>query len=132
MSRPRSTAPRCTRCGGTLRRVHRSSDEARESSDFRRYRCTEAGCDWDGLLPRSPRRSRGATATAPADGLLQLMPSRLWLVMGALLVMLVAGAFTLFKMAFQEDRGALATGGMPLNTGTSSTPAPAPALQPRK
>lgn len=138
MPRPHPKDPKCTRCGGALKRVHRASGAARESTDFKRYRCTEPGCGWDGLLARTSRPAR-ATASAAGLGDIKLwMPNRLWLVMGALFLMLVAGASSLLHMAFREERGVLATGGTPLSAthngprSTGSTPAAAPALQPRK
>ncbi|MCY7316897.1 MAG: hypothetical protein LH480_15145 [Rubrivivax sp.] len=132
MPRPHHNDPKCSRCGGELKRVRRSSGIAHESSDFRRYRCVAPSCGWDGLLARSQRRSRSTAAASSVDALRQWMPGRLWLVMGGLLIVLLAGAFTLFKMAFHEQRGVLATGGTPVNGSMSATPPTAPALQPRK
>ena len=124
---------KCPQCGGALKRRHRASGEPRETNtDFRRYRCTAASCPWDGLLPRPTggfRRSRGAATNKEAGS--TALPVRLWLVMGALFVLLVVGASVLMHMAFRQEPGLLSTGN-PLSSATSATPNAAPALQPRK
>ena len=129
MPRRSHSEPKCPQCGSELKRRHRSPEEARESSDFRRYRCTAEGCNWDGVLPRSARRSR--TVSLPKKYSSPALPTQLWLVMGGLFVLLVVGASILMHMAFREEPGVLATG-KPLQSTTSNTPNAAPALQPRK
>ena len=133
MPRHSSADPLCPRCSGSLKRRHRSADEAREGSDFRRYRCTDEACGWDGILPkpaRSSRRSRSASSEAGTSRHLGLS-GRVWAVMGGLFVVLVIGASTLMHMAFREEPGLLSTG-TPITNEASMAPKPAPALQPRK
>ena len=51
----------CLACGSKLARVCRHAADAAEGAPqaaLRRYRCTRAGCSWEGLLPRRVRRSR--------------------------------------------------------------------------
>ena len=133
MPRRSHSEPQCPRCGGALKRRHRSSDGPRDTStDFRHYRCTAEGCTWDGLLPRPPRTFRRSRSGAPGKEAGSLaLPGRLWLIMGALFVLLVVGASALMHLAFREEPGLLSTG-HPMSSSTSATPNPAPALQPRK
>jgi hypothetical protein len=129
MPRRSAREPRCTRCGGELKRTHRSSEEARKSSDWRRYRCVEEGCGWQGLLARPSRRT-SRTPSSPSSAPSGINKTHMWLLMGGLLlfVLLVAGAFV--NMALRSDSLPPTTtlSGSP----TSSTPPPAPALQPRR
>ena len=133
MPRHSSTEPLCPRCGGGLKRRHRSADEAREGSDFRRYRCTDAACGWDGILPRparSSRRSRASSAEGGASRHLGLT-GRAWALMGGLFVAIVIGASMLMHLAFREEPGLLSSG-TPITNEASMAPKQAPALQPRK
>jgi hypothetical protein len=128
---PRRSArePRCSRCGGELKRTHRSSEEARQNSDWRRYRCVEERCGWQGLLARPSRRTERRTSTSGAASPKPNM-TPMWLLMGGLLlfVLLVAGAFV--YMVLQPD-SLPPTSTLP-GSPTSSTPPPAPASQPRR
>ena len=48
---PRQT---CPQCGGTIQRTPRAEEDRQAALDplLRRYRCQQAGCGWQGLLPR--------------------------------------------------------------------------------
>ena len=52
----------CLACGSKLARVRRHDADTAEgvpqAAALRRYRCTSAGCSWEGLLPRRVRRPR--------------------------------------------------------------------------
>lgn len=88
---------RCPRCAGAVRRVRRSSPEMREdgTQDMRRYRCTEADCDWKGLLPRLARRvGRSGTQTADTRW-------KVWLVPLAMLAVVAIGVAALSFRALQ-------------------------------
>lgn len=63
---------RCPQCGSPVKRVLRSENDKRrwDADDWRRYRCRNEHCDWQGLLvvsdrpPRPPRRPRGSSLLA--------------------------------------------------------------------
>lgn len=98
-SRPRSRSPdatvrgsaralvqACPACGGPVMRVLRTANDKRrwDSDAWRRYRCRDAMCNWQGLLEMHRRR-----ATRRRQGVLprlaRLARALLWLLLAALL-----------------------------------------------
>ncbi|NRF70340.1 hypothetical protein HLB44_25350 [Aquincola sp. S2] len=57
----RSRSP-CPACGSEIRRVRRREADraAVYAGAWRRYGCSAAGCDWQGMLPRQPSRTSTA------------------------------------------------------------------------
>lgn len=64
---PTPTFRRCPDCGSAVKRVLRSANDKRrwDADAWRRYRCRDDGCNWQGLLRVARRRRRAAR---PATG----------------------------------------------------------------
>lgn len=63
---PTRSTPHCPDCGGKVMRVLRSANDKRrwDAEAWRRYRCSDAMCNWQGLLPRKPRAGSAAQPAA--------------------------------------------------------------------
>lgn len=88
---------RCPRCAGAVKRARRSTREMRDESTrgMRRYKCTEADCDWNGLLPRLAHRVvRSGSRT-------QMVGWKGWLVPVAMLALVAIGVAALSFKAMQ-------------------------------
>lgn len=98
----RRKALRCAQCGAGLLRVHRSDEDLRGelASASRRYRCVEAGCGWEGLLPHG-RRVPARAASAPGA-----FNARLWVLAGGLLVIFVMAAVAVGLLVFMPRASA--------------------------
>jgi len=100
----RRKAPRCAQCGAGLLRVHRSDEDLRGelASASRRYRCVEASCGWEGLLPHG-RRVPARAASEPGA-----FNARLWVLAGGLLVIFVMAAVAVGLLVFMPRASAAA------------------------
>ncbi|HNU10520.1 MAG TPA: hypothetical protein PKJ45_04045 [Rubrivivax sp.] len=87
---------RCPECGGAVMRVLRSANDKRrwDADDWRRYRCRDAMCNWQGLLSTGGRRRR---EPRPARGAVQLA-RRIARILLALLLALGVGAAALLAL----------------------------------
>lgn len=85
----------CPACAAAIRRVPRSGDDRRtaHATAMRRYACTGAGCGWQGLLPRQPRRAPAwwAGRAASSPGRTGGRPAVLAAAAGVALVLAAAG-----------------------------------------
>lgn len=82
---PAQAAPACPECGGAVMRVLRTANDKRrwDAQAWRRYRCRDAMCNWQGLLParrRRPSRPRPGAART----LRRLARALLWLLLAGL------------------------------------------------
>ena len=93
---------KCSQCGASLKRAHRTDDESRSPAGdgLRRFRC--GACGWQGLLPRSsPARVRRARRQSQQG----LRHWRLWLVGLGLLALLGLAVAALARHVLAPDPG---------------------------
>jgi hypothetical protein len=96
-SRSRSTSRTCPECGGAVMRVLRSANDKRrwDADDWRRYRCRDDQCNWQGLLQVSSRRHQPQRPAHGAAVLLRMGRAMLWLMLA---VGLGAGGLAALKL----------------------------------
>ena len=90
---------KCPRCAGKLRRTRRRSHDTSEAvgPGIRRYRCTEGGCGWEGLMPKLARRSSRTSSRARQS------PLQNWLVPLALLALVALALLALSVRALRSE-----------------------------
>ncbi len=100
MSRKSSSSLSCSRCGGEVKRAHRSSDELRAGTGtgLRRYRCLEEGCGWQGMLAVHAPKGVSSAGAQPIK-----LAWQMWAVGGALVLVLVLAVAVIARHAFQPD-----------------------------
>lgn len=103
-ARPSRSSRRCPQCGGQLKRVLRTANDKRrwDADDYRRYRCRNDRCDWQGLLPV---KHRGRRPRSRQQAIVDASPS-VRLARAALLLAL-AGAVAWAGMQAVEFMGGL-------------------------
>lgn len=100
----------CPRCGGEVKRVHRSTQETQtlSGSGLRRYRCEADACGWQGLLARQANRTQSRSSQSQSQ---TPSPSplserwRLWAVAVVVLVLLGLVSAGVTLLALRPDAG---------------------------
>lgn len=78
--------PQCPDCGGPVMRVLRTANDKRrwDADEWRRYRCRDTMCNWQGLLPRKRRGQRAAGPGAtPGRAVRRGLRALPWLLLAA-------------------------------------------------
>lgn len=79
------TFRRCPDCGSAVKRVLRSANDKRrwDADAWRRYRCRDDHCNWQGLLRVARHRRRSSQPAGAGAVLARMGRVTLWLLMAA-------------------------------------------------